>query len=109
MTKKTLKQKHLTGIVMSVDKTNLKYTLASQNTVYRSGTKLEIKVNDKIETAKLPDGNLDFLKTSLLNKKVEYSYIKNLIDKYPFLHNWEYQIKTVDSKDVFEKNYSLTL
>jgi hypothetical protein len=109
MTKKTVKQKNLTGIVVSVDKTNLKYTLASQKKVYRPGTKLEIKVNDKIETAKLPDGNLDFLKKSLLDREVEYSYIKNTIEKYPFLHNWEYKIKTVDSKDSFEKNYSLTL
>jgi hypothetical protein len=90
-----IKEKNLIGKVLSLERTILKYTLPSQRTIYLSGTKLEILTNDKSEIAKLPDFDVDYLKSKFLNKNVNYIYTKNVVRKknkhnFPekFLHNW---------------------
>jgi hypothetical protein len=102
MTEKNLvKAKKLVGIVLSVDKAmpSLKYTLPSGDKKHLPGTVLTIQdARKKVHIAKLPITDSDYLEKNILNKKVEYTYEKYVIDDK---HSWEYKMRVLEPVDSF--------
>ena len=105
--KQTKPPKKIRGKVMNIEKDYLKYSLPSGKKEYPQGARLEILVGNKTEIAKLPDTHIDLLKKDLLGREIEYTYTKNAVYTYRgVIHNWQYEIKTVDEGNNFNKTYN---